>query len=197
MKVIGLTGGLGMGKSTAATFLQQRGLPVVDTDALAREVVEPGQPALGEIQRAFGAGIIGADGRLRRDELARLVFADEAKRRQLEAITHPCIRERWQAAVAGWRAQGHALGVVVIPLLFETQAEACFDVIICVACSAPTQAERLRGRGWSAEEIRQRNQAQWPIEKKLAASRFVVWTEGTLAAHAGQLDRILATLRAG
>lgn len=191
MKLIGLTGGIGMGKSKAATLLEQRGLPVVDTDALARQVVEPGHPALEEIRHEFGPDVFGPDGRLRREELARQVFDDPIKRRRLEAILHPRIRELWQTQAAAWRAEGRELGVVVIPLLFETSAQSQFDAIICAACSAATQHRRLAARGWSPEQIRQRLLAQWPVEKKMELSHFVVWTEPGLRVHAEQLDRIL------
>src|ERR1019366_2307982 len=113
MKVVGLTGGVGMGKSTAAQLLGSRGAAVVDTDDLARQVVEPGQPALAEVREAFGAEIVGPDGRLRRDELARRVFADPAARQQLEALLHPPIRALWRAQVENWRPEGRPLAVVV------------------------------------------------------------------------------------
>src|SRR4051812_22563263 len=122
MHLIGVTGGVGMGKTTAARFLQERGVPVIDTDVLAREVVEPGKPAWEEIRQAFGQEILGPDGQLRREELARQVFSDEARRKELEAIVHPRIRERWLAQVEVWRAEKQPRGVVVIPLLFETDA---------------------------------------------------------------------------
>jgi dephospho-CoA kinase len=194
MKIIGLTGGVGMGKSTTADLLTRRGLPVVDTDLLAREVVEPGQPALEEIRKNFGSDIVDATGHLLRAELARRVFADEAARRRLEAIVHPRIRERWLAQIDLWRAEGRAGGVVVIPLLFETNAMARFDAIICVACSPAAQRERLLARGWTAEQIDERIRAQWPIEKKMLHSHFVVWTDSSLEAHAEQLDWILRGL---
>ncbi len=192
MKLLGLTGGIGMGKSTAADWLRQRGVAVVDTDLLARDVVEPGQPALDDIRRVFGAEMIAPDGRLRRDALATLVFTDEAKRRQLEAITHPRIRERWLAQAEHWRAEGKPLGVVVIPLLFETGAEKSFDAILCVACTAATQRQRLLTRGWTEQEIARRLAAQWPVEKKMAASTCVIWTEGASDSTTAQLDHILA-----
>lgn len=190
MKTWGLTGGVGMGKSAAAQLLRDRGVPVADTDLLARQVVEPGQPALAEIQRVFGAEVIGPDGRLRREEMARRVFADPAARQQLEALTHPRIRERWRAQVAAWRAEGKPLAVVAIPLLFETGAEAEFDAVVCVACTAQTQRQRLRARGWTAEQIQQRLAAQWPVERKLALSDYVLWSEGGLEVLAAQLERI-------
>src|SRR5437016_7708591 len=94
-----------MGKSAAGDLLRARGIHVLDTDQLAREVVEPGQPALAEIQAAFGSEFVGPDGRLRRDLLARRVFADPEARKQLEAIVHPRIRKLWLAAVGTWRSQ--------------------------------------------------------------------------------------------
>ena len=194
MKVCGLTGGVGMGKSTAAQFLRERGAQVVDADELARQLVQPGQPALAEIQTAFGSDLIAPDGRLRRDELARIVFADAAAREKLEAILHPRIGERWLAQIETWRGENRALAIVVIPLLFETRAESHFDKIICVACSAPAQRERLLARGWTPEQIRQRLAAQWPVEQKISRADFVVWTDGALDAHVRQLERIFVKL---
>jgi dephospho-CoA kinase len=192
MMTIGLTGGVGMGKSTAAGFLLQQGVRVVDTDELARQLVRPGEPALAEIRAQFGNHLITADGQLRRDELARIIFADQAARAKLEAILHPRIRERWLAQVEVWRREKCARAVVVIPLLFETQAESHFDKVICVACSPAIQHQRLLARGWTPEQIGQRNAAQLPVEQKIARSHFVVWTDGDLDSHIQQLDRILA-----
>jgi dephospho-CoA kinase len=211
MKVCGLTGGVGMGKSTAARFLRERGAHIVDTDELARQLVQPGRPALAEIQNVFGRGMISFDGQLRRDELAKIVFADPAARKKLEAILHPRIREQWLAQVETWRAapkwlvspksdkgggddgrkQDRPLAVVVIPLLFETSAESHFDKIICVACPPAAQNERLRTRGWTPEQIGQRIGAQMPVEQKIARADFVVWTGGALEIHARQIERIL------
>ena len=190
-KVYGLTGGIGMGKSTVAQLLQQRGVPVVDTDALARTVVEPGQPALAAIQEMFGAAVLAQDGSLRRDELARRVFGSDMARKQLEAILHPRIRALWQAQVEEWRAAGVKLGVVVIPLLFETNAAKSFDKVVCVACSAASQQQRLAARGWNAEQIQQRLAAQWPIEKKMAQADYVIWTEGGPEVTMTQVERLL------
>jgi dephospho-CoA kinase len=214
MKVCGLTGGLGMGKSTAAEFFHTLGARVVDTDELARQLVQPGQPALTEIQTVFGKSLVAPDGCLRRDELAQIVFTDPAARKKLEAILHPRIRERWLAQIESWRAapkrpaatvrehggsdggrgENRALAVVVIPLLFETQAESGFDKIICIACSATAQRERLLARGWSPGQIQQRLAAQWPVEQKIARADFVIWTDGSLEVHARQIDRIVAKL---
>lgn len=196
MILLGLTGGLGMGKSTVADLLAARGWPVADADVLARQVVEPGQPALEQIVRVFGPDVLDAQGRLRRDEVARRVFVDESLRRRLEAITHPRIRALWRAQAEQWRRQQRPGGVLVIPLLFEVGAEAEVDVVVCVACSAQTQWRRLQARGWSDQEIVQRLAAQLPIEQKLARADVVIWTEGDRELTARQLDRLLARLAA-
>jgi dephospho-CoA kinase len=193
MKVIGITGGIGMGKSTAGDLLYQRGFPVVDTDKIARDIVEPGQPALTEIKAAFGEGVIGPDDRLSRGKLAQIVFADPALRQKLEQILHPRIREVWQADVNRWRRENYQFGFVLIPLLFETDAARSFDAVICVTCSEATQLARLQARGWSIDEIQRRKAAQWPVQKKMDAATYVIWTDTTLSVHSAQLDRTLAS----
>jgi len=194
MKLCGLTGGVGMGKSTAAAFFSQHGARVVDTDEIARSLVQPGQPALAEIKKEFGDKIISSTGELKRNEFAQIIFADHSARNKLEAILHPRIRERWQSQVETWRKENCPLAMVVIPLLFETVAESHFKKIICVASSTAAQHERLAARGWSPEQIQQRIAAQLPIEQKIARSHFVLWSEGKLAAHAQQVACILARI---
>lgn len=194
MRLLGLTGGVGMGKSTCAQLLSVRGVPVVDTDALAREVVEPGQPALAEIRQRFGPEVIDSNGALRRDTLARRVFAHSEERKELESILHPRIRALWRARVDSWRSQATPVAAVAIPLLYETKAEAEFDSVICTACSPATQHARLQARGWPSEQIHQRILAQWPVEEKIAQANFVIWTEGPVEIHAAQLERILSRI---
>ena len=191
MKLFGLTGGVGMGKSTAAGFLLQAGARMADTDEIARALVQPGQAALGEIKNEFGEKILAADGSLNRAALAEKVFTNEAARKKLEAILHPRIREGWRAQVESWRKENCAVAVVVIPLLYETQAEIYFDKIICVACSPSSQIERLKARAWTPEQIQQRIAAQLPVEQKIAHSHYVVWTEGLLENSRRQLAKIL------
>ena len=195
MKLCGLTGGVGMGKSTAAAFFLARGAKIVDTDQLARELVQRGQPALAEIQNAFGKEVIAPDGHLCRDKLANVVFADPVARKKLEAILHPRIRESWMAQVQNWRNENCPLAIVVIPLLFETQAESCFDKIICAACSENSRRERLLSRGWIPRQIQWRIAAQMPISEKIARAHFVIWTEGDLENHSRQVDCILERLK--
>jgi len=179
-----------MGKSTAASFLEARGAKIVDTDRLAHELVKPGQPALAEIQITFGNKVISSEGSLRRDVLAGIVFSDPAARKKLEAILHPRIRERWLAQVEKWRNEGCTVAVVVIPLLFETQAGTHFDKIICVACLENTRLDRLRARGWPQRQIQGRVAAQMPVTEKMGRADFVVWTEGDLDSHRRQVDSI-------
>ena len=194
MKLCGLTGGVGMGKSTAAGFLSELGARIVDTDEIAREIVQPDKPALAEIKKHFGAAFIAPDGSLNRDALAHVVFNDPVALKKLEGILHPKIREHWLALVNQWRDENCALAVVVIPLLFETEAENEFDKIICVACSPGSQRERLRSRGWKENQIDRRIAAQMPIEQKIARSHFVVWTEGAPEVHRRQIAEIFGKI---
>ncbi|HXR48877.1 MAG TPA: dephospho-CoA kinase [Candidatus Limnocylindrales bacterium] len=192
MKLLGLTGGIGMGKSVAAQFFRERGAQVVDADELAHQLVEPGQPALAAIQTVFGRNVVAPGGQLRRDELAQIVFADPAARKKLEAILHPRIQACWLAQIETWRREDRPLAVAVIPLLFETKSESRFDKTVCVACSAAQQRQRLLERGWTPKQIQQRIAAQWPIEQKIAHADFVVWTDGSLETHAQQIELIIA-----
>ena len=194
MTVLGLTGGVGMGKSTTADFLTDSGIPIIDTDLLAREVVAPGQPALAEIQASFGTEMVDSNGRLDRRALATRVFGDGEQRQRLEAIVHPRIRKLWTRRLAELSQQRSPVAAVVIPLLFETHAEDAFDFILCAGCSEASQRRRLAARGWSEQEIHQRIASQAPSERKMELSHFVIWTEGPLAVHRSQLDRILARL---
>lgn len=194
MKLLGLTGGVGMGKSTSAIFLARYGIPVIDTDRTARELVEPGQPALMEIVDAFGASMVDNEGRLRRDALAAVVFENPGQRQRLEEILHPRIRSHWQEQVEGWRAQNVAVGVVIIPLLFETNAEDAFDSVVTVACLSITQRSRLSARGWSESQIAARLASQWPIQKKMDRADFVLWTEGEVSVVEQQWEKLLVRI---
>ena len=194
MKTLGLTGGIGMGKSMSARFLCEHGAQAVDTDELAHQLVAPGQPALAEIQTVFGRNVVAPGGQLRREELAHIVFADPAARKKLEAILHPRIQERWLAQIETWRREDRPLAVVVIPLLFETKTESRFDKTACVACSEAHRRKRLSERGWTPEQIRLRIAAQMPVGEKIGRADFVIWTEGDFENHSQQIDRILACL---
>jgi dephospho-CoA kinase len=112
----------------------------------------------------------------------------------LELMLHPRIAAVWRAEVARWRGQDRRIGAVVIPLLFEKGHGSEFDAVACVACSAESQRRRLRERGWSEDEIDARNAAQLPVGEKVARSRFVLWTEGSIRAHGCQWERVLRGL---
>lgn len=191
---LGLTGGLATGKSAVAAMLAARKIPVLDTDELARRFTQPGQPALQQIVARFGPGMLDEAGALRRGELAARVFANVDERRQLEEILHPLIRSSWLRQLADWKVAGAVIGCVVIPLLYETRCETEFDAVICTGCSAGTQQERLRQRGWSAGQIAGRIAAQLPLRNKLERADFVIWTEGSLAVTEAQLDEVLRKL---
>ena len=191
-RVLGLTGGVGMGKSTAARLLKKVGLPVVDSDDLAREVVHPGTEGLAEIADEFGEGFLKADGSLDRDKMASKVFQDEAARKRLEAIIHPRVRTVWEKQIDQWREQKRPVGVVVIPLLFEVDLQDSFDAVLCVACTANTQRARLRERNWDDAQITARIAAQMDIAQKIDLADHVLWNEGAPELLMDQMKEILS-----
>ena len=191
-RVLGLTGGVGMGKSTAARLLKKVGLPVVDSDDLAREAVQPGTEGLAEIADEFGEGFLKADGSLNRDKMASKVFQDEAARKRLEAIIHPRVRTVWEKQIDQWREQKRPVGVVVIPLLFEVDLQDSFDAVLCVACTANTQRARLRERNWDDAQITARIAAQMDIAQKMDLADHVLWNEGAPELLMDQMKEILS-----
>lgn len=191
-RVLGLTGGVGMGKSTAARQLKKVGLPVVDSDDLAREAVQPGTEGLAEIAGEFGGGFLKADGSLDRDKMASTVFQDEAARKRLEAIIHPRVRTVWEKQIDQWREQKRPVGVVVIPLLFEVDLQDSFDAVLCVACTANTQRARLRERNWDDAQITARIAAQMNIAQKMDLADHVLWNEGAPELLMDQMKEVLS-----
>jgi dephospho-CoA kinase len=174
---VGLTGGVASGKSTVSDILRELGAVVVDADALAREVVEPGTPGLEAVVAEFGAGVLTAEGCLDRAKLGDLVFADPARRKALEAIVHPLVRAR--AAQIEAAAEG-ALVVHDIPLLVETGQAAGFDAVVVVDAPEELQVERaVRGRRWTEDQARSRVAAQASRAQRLAAATHVVDNSGT------------------
>lgn len=197
MRVVGLTGGIATGKSTFAAALRARGVPVVDADALAREVVRAGSPALGEIVAAFGEGVLDPQGALDRKKLGAIVFADPEARRRLEAITHPAIRRGMLDATARLAAAGHDLVFYDAPLLFEVGLEGALDAVAVVWAPRDVQLARVvRRDGITLAEADARLAAQLPIDEKALRADFVVENAGEddLGAKA---DRLLADLRRG
>jgi dephospho-CoA kinase len=192
---VGVTGGIGTGKSTSAAILGRLGIPLADTDVIARDVVAPGRSELAKIRGAFGPDVLQPDGSLDRARMAEVVFADPDARQRLEAILHPPIRAEWQRRFTVWKQEGQEIAAVVIPLLFETEAERLLDAVICVACGTKSQRERLLQRGWSEQHIDQRLASQLPLEAKVLRSDFVIWTEPSLAIHEAQVRCIIECLR--
>jgi dephospho-CoA kinase len=192
---VALTGGIATGKSYCAARLASKGVPVVDADQLAREVVRPGTPGLAAITKRFGAGVLRPDGALDRARLAATIFSDEAGRRDLEKIVHPAVYE----AIQGWlrRAEitGAPLAVADIPLLYETGHDRDFDRVIVAACTPETQLARVIARnGFSPEEARQRIAAQMPIQEKVSRADHVIRTDGTFEDTDQQVDALLLSL---
>lgn len=179
MLKVGLTGGIGSGKSEVTRRLAALGAYVVDADVLARDVVEPGTPGLAAVAAEFGAEVLRPDGSLDRDRLGAIVFADPAARARLNAIVHPLVgaatAERFAAAPAD------AIVVHDVPLLVEVGLAAAYDVVLVVAATPETQGSRLvRARGMSADEARSRIAAQAPLADKLAVADFVITNDGSL-----------------
>jgi dephospho-CoA kinase len=197
-RVVGLTGGIATGKSTFAAALRARGVPVLDADALARTVVEPGEPALAEIARVFGAEVLGPDGTLDRRRLGAIVFADPDARVRLEAITHPAIRRAVAAETARLAAQGHALVFYDVPLLFEVGLDRELDCVVVVYAPREVQRERLLRRdGLTPAEADARLAAQLDVEEKVRRADFVVDNASGVDDLGPKADRLLADLRKG
>lgn len=185
---VGLTGGIGAGKSEVAGRLVLHGAVVIDADLVAREVVEPGTPGLAEIVRTFGDGVLRPDGSLDRDRLAEIVFAQPESRAKLNAIVHPRVGERMRELE---RAAGDvAIVVHDIPLLAENNLAAGFDEVVVVDAPPGVQEERLAKRGLSSEQARARIAAQATREQRLAVASIIVDNAGTLA----DLDKRVAEL---
>ena len=191
MRVIGLTGGIASGKSTAARTLVELGAHVVDADLVAREIVAPGQPALAEIARTFGKEMLLPDGTLDRKRLGAVIFADVERRRALNAITHPRIAAETQARLGKLRDQGVPIAIYEAALLVENGVHKGLDGLIVVACDEATQLRRLMGRdGYVEADARARIAAQAPMAEKIAAATWVVDTSGPLADTKKQLARV-------
>ncbi len=183
MKIIGLTGGIASGKSLVAGMLASWGAVVVDADKLAREVVEPGEPAYRAIVKRFGAGVLQEDGSLDRKALGRIVFSDAAARGELERIVHPAIAELADRRFERERQRRTPLLFYVVPLLFETGMAARFDEVWLVFVDADTQIERLMKRdGIGRAEALRKIGAQLPLAEKLACSPVVIDNSGDAVA---------------
>jgi dephospho-CoA kinase len=192
MLMVGLTGGIGSGKSTVAGLLARRGAVVVDADAIAREVVEPGTPALAQLVEQFGASILQADGSLDRSALAAAAFVDDEHRKQLEAITHPAIGEEFLRRVA--EAPPAAVVIHDVPLLVESKRGFEYGAVIVVEAPLETRLDRLEERGVPRDDARRRIDLQATDEERRKVATWVVDNAGDLAALERQVAEIWTDL---
>jgi dephospho-CoA kinase len=187
---IGLTGGIGSGKSTVSALLAARGAVIIDADRIAREVVEPGTPGLARIVEAFGDGVLAADGSLDRAALAAVVFADPDARRRLDGIVHPLVRARATELAAA--APPDSVVVNDVPLLVETGQASSYDLVLVVEADPATRVSRLVQRGLTAEDARARIAAQASDGQRRAVADVVLDNGGTPEQLAAQVDRFWA-----
>ena len=192
---VALTGGIATGKSYVRAGFERLGLPTIDSDVLARDVVAPGTAGLAAVVARFGARLVDSTGALDRARLGELVFADRDARADLEAIIHPRVYaaiDDWFATLTSRRA---ALGLADVPLLFETDHAGDFDVVVVTHCPPEMQLARVQARdGASADAARRRLAAQWPIDEKVRQADLVIRTDGSFADTDAQVVAVAATL---
>jgi dephospho-CoA kinase len=194
LRVIGLTGGIGSGKSTVARTIAERGIPIIDADQLAREATEPGSPALREIAAAWPQAI-DADGRLNRRRLGQIVFGDAQARGRLEAIIHPAIVALSTARAAALAAQGHRVGFYEASLLVETGRYQELDGLVVVDAPEAVRVARVMARdGITEAEVRARIAAQMPMAAKRRVATVVIENEGDREALRARVAAMLRTL---
>ncbi|SDH09787.1 dephospho-CoA kinase [Agrococcus jejuensis] len=197
MRLIGLTGGIAAGKSTVAARLAEHGAIVIDADRVAREVVEPGEPALASIASRFGEHVV-VDGALDRPALGAIVFADADARRDLERITHPAIQARVAERIAAHADDPDAVVVYDVPLLVEARVPHAFDAIVVAHAPAEQRIARLvELRGIAQEEAERRVRSQASDDERLAVATVVVDTSGTMEETIAQVDELWRAIEEG
>ena len=181
MRVIGLTGGIASGKTTVSNLFKISGVPVIDADLVARQVVEKGTIGLSALVNRFGEAILNTDGTLNRTELGKRMFSEEEIRSEVNDILQPLIRQEIISRMQAYKDQGKTLIVLDVPLLFEMHYENLCDDIIMVAVSVETQIARMEKRnGYTRQEALERIQSQMPLEEKVKRATIVWSNEGTL-----------------
>ncbi len=188
---IGLTGGIAAGKSSVAELWRAHGATVIDSDLLAHRALEPATATYREIVQTFGPAIVNADRTINRRQLGDIVFADAARRQELNAIVHPIVRAEWQRGLAATTG----IAVVGIPLLFEVGAEKEFDCVVVVGCSETTQLARLAVNGLTEAQARARIRAQLPLPVKMDRGDFVIWNDGSRAVLHRQAEIIWTKIK--
>ena len=194
MLLVGLTGGIGSGKSTVASMLGQRGAVVLDADDFARQAVAAGTPGFRRVVETFGQRVIGPEGELDREKLAAIVFEDDEDRRRLEAIVHPEVGRLFQQSVEPFRATDRIV-VYAVPLLVENHLESMFDTVVIVTASEEVRVERLLRRGLSEEDARARIRAQLSDAEREAVADAVIPNDGSVAGLEGRVEALWNTLR--
>lgn len=189
---VGVTGGMGCGKSTVAALLEARGFRRLDSDRIVRESVLVDGDVAEQVRQRFGPEVFDGGGQLDRAALAARVFASDDERRWLEALVHPRVFAAWRAAFAG----ADASWVIEVPLLFEQGLENWFDFTICVALSPAQQLARLEQRGIPCALAGQRISKQLPLARKIELSDFVLWNDGSAAFLEAQTARLIDALQA-
>lgn len=177
--LIGLTGGIACGKSTAAAVFGRCGFEILDTDEIAHQCLAPDGDCFGDVRKVFGPEILDQSGRIDRQVLGRIVFEEDAKRKILEEILHPVIRRTWRTWADGIREK-KGLGCIIIPLLFEVGAVDGWTAIVCISAPEDAVLQRLVNRGHTEKEARKRMAAQWPVSEKETRSDFVIRNDGTI-----------------
>jgi dephospho-CoA kinase len=196
MKRLGITGGIASGKSAVAAMLRELGFRVIDADRLGHEVIKPGTRAYGEIVAEFGAGAVGADGRIDRGKLGAIVFADAEKLKRLNAIVHPRVEEEMVRQFAEWEKSGvKDAAFVEAALLVEAGYQKKLDGLVVAWCRPGQQMERLLTRGLSEAEARRRIAAQMPAEEKLKYATEKIDCSGSLEETRRQVEELGKKLR--
>jgi len=195
MRVFGLTGNIGSGKSTVAAMLRDAGIPVLDADRISRQVTAPGERAYDAVVREFGKEIVRDDGSIDRKRLGEIVFADPRLRSRLELITHPAILEAMKEAIAGIEREGHRVAAVEATLIHESGRKGLFEAVISVTCDRETAISRLAARdGMSRGDAEARLSAQMDADRKAGASDYVIDNSASPEETRHQVQRIARIL---
>ena len=196
LRLFGLTGGIACGKSTVAGFLRDHGVPVIDADQVARDVVAPGTPALADIANRFGVEVLSAEGSLDRKKLGAIVFSDAEARRALEVITHPRIRERTAELAAALAREGHVLAAYEAALLVENKLQDMFRPLVVVTVDPETQLQRVMARdGLTREQAVARLGAQMALADKVSVADYVIDTSVELTEVRARTEETLTLIR--
>ncbi len=190
---VGLTGGIGCGKSTVVGLFRDAGCSTIESDAIVRELLASDAGVQSELRQRWGEAVVAEDGSIDRKEVARLVFSDERELQWLETVLHPLVREQWESAVAAAPNQNW---LVEIPLLFEKRLETLFDLTVCVSSAPDVVESRMQARGYNRAEIEQRRERQMPLELKIERADHLISNSGSLDFLKLQTTRLIEQITA-